>query len=181
MFIFSDHLGDISSLYADADHYWDFDQSPVSQITDQKTGTRVLVHENPYLVDSPTGKAIYLQGTIKNSSIDLMEVTPSSCLFDPSNCAAGLSIAMFIKFRPAHEHSINKTQMFFGNSDGIHLRQGVSVYYNEKSRKLNTTVFGSTRYCFRWLGRYDNQLSPSYLFIYLLFTPHFHNELDMLQ
>ena len=152
---FSYTSGDISSIYADADHYWDFEQSPVSQITDRRTGTRVTVHESPTLVDSPTGKAIYLEGTKTNSSVDLMEVDHSSCLFDPSHCTSGfLSITMFIKFRSKPRDSINGTQMFFGNSHGTELRQGVSIYYDEASRLLRAKVYGNKTYCSRWLGMY---------------------------
>ena len=82
-----------------------------------------------------------------------MQVSDSSCLFDPSNCASGLSISMFIKCRPRWNKSINKTQMYFGNSEGTELRQGVTIYYNEtKGSQLNVTVFGSTNYCFRYVG-----------------------------
>ena len=155
MSVFFSNPGDISSLYHDATHYWDFEQSPVSQISDQKTGTLITVHGTPETVDSPTGKSIYLQGTKKNSSVDLMEVQSSSCLFDPSTCVAeNLSISMFIKFRPRNNQSINDTQMFFGNSEGTELRQGVSVFYNEDSDSLNVTAFGSTNYCFRQIGMY---------------------------
>ena len=125
----------------------------MSQITDRRTGTRVTVHESPTLVDSPTGKAIYLDGTKTNSSVDLMQVDYSSCLFDPSNCTSEfLSITMFIKFRPKPRDSINDTQMFFGNSHGTELRQGVSIYYDETSRLLRAKVYGSTNYCSRRLG-----------------------------
>ena len=147
--------GDISNMYDDAAHYWDFEQSPVSQITDQKTGTIVTVHGSPGTVNSPTGKAIYLQGTSVNSSVDLLEVNSSSCLFDPSNCPTGnFSITMFVKFRPRTSQSINNTQMFFGNNNGTALRQGVSIYYNETTKLLNAAVFGSTKYCFRWFCKY---------------------------
>ena len=81
-----------------------------------------------------------------------MQVDPSSCLFDPSSCTSGLSIGMFIKFRRRGNAAINKTQMFFGNSQGTELRQGVTIYYNESRQGgLNVTVFGSTNYCFRHL------------------------------
>lgn len=124
----------------------------MSQIADQRTGTPVTVHGSPATVDSPTGKSIYLQGTTEiNSSLNLMQVGHSSCLFDPSNCATGLSITMFIKFRARKGRSINNTQTFFGNSEGTELRQGVTIYYNDTDGFLNAAVFGSTNYCCRWL------------------------------
>lgn len=111
------------------------------------------MHGSPITIPSPTGNSVHLQGTSHNSSLDLMQVHGSSCLFDPSSCATGLSISMFIKCRPRWSKSINKTQMFFGNSEGTELRQGVTIYYNEtKGGKLNVTVFGSTNYCFRYVG-----------------------------
>ena len=145
------HSGDISSLYDDADHYWDFEQSPVSQIIDKRTGKTVTVHGSPVTLDSPTGKGIHLQGTSENSSVDLLQVSDSSCLFDPSTCTTGLSVAMFVKFRRRWGRSINNTQMFFGNSAGVEFRQGVTIFYDEDRGVLNATVFGSTNYCFRWL------------------------------
>ena len=157
--ISSCHKGDISSIYDDAAHYWNFEQSPNSQIADQRTGTTITLHGSPETIDSPTGKAIYLRGPSVNSSVDLLEVEESSCLFDPSNCATGLSITMFIKFRPITWRSINKTQMFFGNSEGLALRQGVSFYYNETTYRVNVTVIGSTNYCFGWLCKYKFKLT----------------------
>ena len=142
--------GDINSLYSDADHYWDFEQTPESHIIDKRTKHPITLHGSPEILDSPTGKGIYLQGTRKNSSIDLLRVSGSSCLFDPSICTAGLSITMFLKFRRGGERSINSTQMFFGNSVGTEFRQGVSIFYDEDSGFFNATVFGSTNFCFRW-------------------------------
>ncbi|KAJ7374392.1 hypothetical protein OS493_007495 [Desmophyllum pertusum] len=126
LFSSSNTSGDISSLYDSADHYWDFEQSPVSQIADQRTGTPVTVHGSPTTVDSPTGKSIYLQGTTEiNSSLNLMQGRKG--------------------------RSINNTQTFFGNSEGTELRQGVTIYYNDTDGFLNAAVFGSTNYCYRWL------------------------------
>lgn len=150
--------GNITTLYNSADHYWDFEQSPVSEIADIRTSTKITVYGFPETIPSPTGNSIYLQGTSHNSSVDLMQVSSSSCLFDPSNCASGFSIGMFIKFRSrGKSRTINGTQMFFGNSQGTELRQGVTIYYNESHRGgLNVTVFGSTKYCFRHLGLVKN-------------------------
>ncbi|XP_078350977.1 phosphatidylinositol phosphatase PTPRQ-like isoform X2 [Oculina patagonica] len=86
-----------------------------------------------------------------------MQVDSSSCLFDPSNCPSGLSMGMFISFRSrGKSRTINGTQMFFGNSQGIDLRQGVTIYFNESSGRLNVAVFGSTNYCFRTVGLVRN-------------------------
>lgn len=149
--------GDISSLYDSADHYWDFEQSPVSEIADKRTGKKITVHGSPITIPSPTGNSIHLQGTSHNSSIDLEQVSDSSCLFDPSNCATDFSIGMFIKVRPRGRRTINNTQMFFGNSEGTKLRQGVTIYYNEsRGGVLNVTVFGSTNYCFTPVGLAKN-------------------------
>ena len=113
----------------------------------------MTLHGSPTTISSPTGNSIYLQGIPHNSSIDLMQVSSSSCLYDPSACATGLSISVFIKVRPRGKKNINKTQMYFGNSEGTELRQGVTIYYNEtKGANLNVTVFGSTNYCFRYVG-----------------------------
>ena len=135
-----------------ADHYWNFDQSQMSQISDQRTGTGVTSHGSPELKDSSTNNALYLSGT---SSLDLLGVTESSCLFDPSNCVTGFSITMFIKYRPRGSYSVNGTQMFFGNREGIQLNQGVSIYYDEASKHVNVTVFGSSNYCFGTFGKYN--------------------------
>lgn len=156
--------GNITTLYDSADHYWDFEQSPVSEIADVRTSTKITVHGSPIIIPSPTGKSIYLQGTTYNSSVDLMQVDSSSCLFDPSNCSSGLSMGMFFKFRArGKSRTINGTQMFFGNSQGIDLRQGVTIYFNESSGRLNVAVFGSTNYCFRTVGLVRNSWSYLHL------------------
>ena len=125
----------------------------MSEIADEITGTKITLHGSPITIPSPTGNSIHLQGTSHNSSIDLMHVSSPSCLYDPSGCATGLSISMFIKVRPNGNKSINKTQMYFGNTEGTDWRQGVTMYYNETNGgNLNVTVFGSTNYCFRYVG-----------------------------
>ena len=124
----------------------------MSQIADQRTGTGVTSHGSPELKESPTNNALYLSGT---SSVDLLEVTESSCLFDPSNCSTGFSITMFIKYRPRGSYSVNGTQMFFGNREGIQLNQGVFIYYDETSKHVNVTVLGSSNYCFGTFGKYN--------------------------
>lgn len=156
-FFFWVKTGEISSLYDRADHYWDFEQSTVSEIADDRTSTKITVHGTPIVIPSPTGNSIYLQGPSDESTIDLMQVTDSSCLFDPSVCPTGLSISMFVKGRPRRNQSISNPQMYFGNSEGTELRQGVTIYYNETNGgNLNVTVFGSTNYCFRYVALVKN-------------------------
>lgn len=151
------NLGDIGCiLYNDADHYWSFDQSQIPQIADQRTGTEITLHGSPELKDSPTSKSLYLTDT---TSVDLIEVTESSCLYDPSICPTGFSITMFIKYRPRGSNSVNGFQMFFGNNDGIKVNQGISIYYNENTehnKAVNVSVFGSSDYCFRTFGKYSS-------------------------
>ena len=144
-------------MYNDADHYWSFDQSQIPQIADQRTGTEITLHGSPESKDSPTSKSLYLTDT---TSVDLIEVTESSCLFDPSYCPTGFSITMFIKYRPRGSNSVDGFQMFFGNNDGIELNQGISIYYNEstKHKAVNVTVFGSSDYCFRTFGKYSSSI-----------------------
>ena len=144
-------------MYNDADHYWSFDQSQIPQIADQRTGTEITLHGSPESKDSPTSKSLYLTDT---TSVDLIEVTESSCLFDPSVCPTGFSITMFIKYRPRGSNSVDGFQMFFGNNDGIELNQGISIYYNEstKHKAVNVTVFGSSDYCFRTFGKYSSSI-----------------------
>ena len=152
------NLGDIGCIwYNDADHYWSFDQSQIPQIADQRTGTEITLHGSPESKDSPTSKSLYLTDT---TSVDLIEVTESSCLFDPSVCPTGFSITMFIKYRPRGSNSVDGFQMFFGNNDGIELNQGISIYYNEstKHKAVNVTVFGSSDYCFRTFGKYSSSI-----------------------
>ena len=152
------NLGDIGCiLYNDADHYWSFDQSQIPQIADQRTGTEITLHGSPESKDSPTSKSLYLTDT---TSVDLIEVTESSCLFDPSDCPTGFSITMFIKYRPRGSGSVDGFQMFFGNNDGIKPNQGISIYYNEstKHKAVNVTVFGSSDYCFRTFGKYSSSV-----------------------
>lgn len=161
VFLFSPffcNLGDIGCiLYNDADHYWSFDQSQIPQIADQRNGTEITLHGSPESKDSPTSKSLYLTDT---TSVDLIEVTESSCLFDPSDCPTGFSITMFIKYRPRGSNSVDGFQMFFGNNDGIELNQGISIYYNEntKHKAVNVTVFGSSDYCFRTFGKYSSSI-----------------------
>lgn len=157
-FFFFCNLGDIGCiLYNDADHYWSFDQSQIPQIADQRTGTEITLHGSPESKDSPTSKSLYLTDT---TSVDLIEVNESSCLFDPSDCPTGFSITMFIKYRPRGSDSVDGFQMFFGNNDGINLNQGISIYYNEstKHKAVNVTVFGSSDYCFRTFGKYSSSI-----------------------
>lgn len=157
-FFFCCNLGDIGCiLYNDADHYWSFDQSQIPQIADQRTGTEITLHGSPESKDSPTSKSLYLTDT---TSVDLIEVTESSCLFDPSVCPTGFSITMFIKYRPRGSNSVDGFQMFFGNNDGKELNQGISIYYNEntKHKAVNVTVFGSSDYCFRTFGKYSSSI-----------------------
>lgn len=161
VFLFSPffcNLGDIGCiLYNDADHYWSFDQSQIPQIADQRNGTEITLHGSPESKDSPTSKSLYLTDT---TSVDLIEVTESSCLFDPSDCPTGFSITMFIKYRPRGSNSVDGFQMFFGNNDGKELNQGISIYYNEntKHKAVNVTVFGSSDYCFRTFGKYSSSI-----------------------
>ena len=125
----------------------------MSETADKITGGKITaLHGSPITIPSPTGNSVHLQGISHNSSIDLMQVSSPSCLYDPSACATGLSISMFIKVRPKGNKSINKTQMYFGNSEGTEWRQGVTMYYNETNGDLNVTVFGSANYCFRYVG-----------------------------
>lgn len=157
-FFFCCNLGDIGCiLYNDADHYWSFDQSQIPQIADQRTGTEITLHGSPESKDSPTSKSLYLTDT---TSVDLIEVTESSCLFDPSVCPTGFSITMFIKYRARGSNSVDGFQMFFGNNDGKELNQGISIYYNEntKHKAVNVTVFGSSDYCFRTFGKYSSSI-----------------------
>ena len=144
-------------MYNDADHYWSFDQSQIPQIADQRTGTEITLHGSPESKDSPTSKSLYLTDT---TSVDLIEVNESSCLFDPSDCPTGFSITMFIKYRPRGSDSVDGFQMFFGNNDGIEPNQGISIYYNEstKHKAVNVTVFGSSDYCFRTFGKYSSSI-----------------------
>lgn len=131
------------AIFERAAHFWDFEQTPLSEIRDIRTSRKIQPSGNLFKTSSPSNSGIKVKS---NHWVDLnLNVSENSCLFDPSNCTNGLTVAVLLKIRP---YKNDKYQYLLGNNlKNRTFSQGITIYFSSHERRLHVAIHGSKHYC----------------------------------
>ena len=90
-------IADLERLKQKADHFWNFEEQPLTSIKDLKTDNQISIIGNLTATQSPLDdQAISIRDP--QSRVDLnISFGNKSCLQDPFTCTSGLTVAMVIK------------------------------------------------------------------------------------
>ena len=136
-------LWPVPAIFERAAHFWDFEQTPLSEIRDLRTSRKIQPSGNLFKTSSPSNSGIKVKS---NHWVDLnLNVSENSCLFDPSNCTNGLTVAVLLKIRP---YKNDKYQYLLGNNlKNRTFSQGITIYFSSHERRLHVAIHGSKHYC----------------------------------
>ena len=165
----SNFFSEIYSFYEDADHYWDF--TLPDNIVDNITSQQGSFSGDVIAKGSPTGTGLHVAlGAVINPLPEFED----ECPVNPSFCAQGLSVSVFIKVMesekshlPHHLRELGEYKFLFGNIDKLflYLKQYSGFAVGVKGGRFLVTVNSREHLCS------NNQVTiRKYLWSHLVLT-----------